>query len=378
MLRRIYRVREARVAAAVRKLLEPVPTTSTILDALLRYLNYSKDPEGPPAVKKLLANSDLKGDSRAVCAAYLLAMGESSHAKDLATALRDGEVRSYTRLNSFLSQAPHLDNEILAAILKFVEDNLAEATQLTQVTYALKTLAKHRYRKALRVIREMLESDEPRLSKAAFDALLQMGDELEPKSLRKLLDPERPELCIVAADALRRLDDMSGLQPLLAVVKKDGSTRSDAIAALGKFRVRAAVRPLIDALNDSNATVRSRAYQGLRTVLKALFPYRRLDLASTGYAAHRSAAHSRHCHLESHSESIQASPSPTRSSSTTSSSSKRTTRPWSSTCPGPGPGGPSRAASSRRATSETTSSPTTKTPRISARSQNPTTTSRPS
>ncbi len=290
MLRRIYSVREARVAAAVRKLLEPVPTTSTILDALLRYLNYSKDPEGPRAVKKLLANSDLKGDSRAVCAAYLLAMGESSHAKDLAAALESGEVRSFTRLNSFLSQAPHLDNEILAAILKFVEDNLAEATQLTQVTYALKTLAKHRYRNSLRIIREMLESDEPRLSKAAFDALLQMGDELKPKSLRKLLDPERPELCIVAADALRRLDDMSGLQPLLAVVKKGGFTRSNAIAALGKFRVRAAVHPLIDALNDSNATVRSRAYQGLGTVLRALFPYRRLDLASTGYAAHRSPA----------------------------------------------------------------------------------------
>ena len=70
MLRRIYSVREARVAATVRKLLDPLPAT-TVLDAVLRYLKYSKDPEGPRAVKKLLANSepsDLKGDSRAVCA----------------------------------------------------------------------------------------------------------------------------------------------------------------------------------------------------------------------------------------------------------------------------------------------------------------------
>jgi HEAT repeat protein len=285
MLGRIYTVRDARVAAAVRKLLEPVPPSAT-LDAVLRYLNYSRDPDGPVAVKKLLSSSDLDADNRAVCAAYLLARGEASAAKELAVALESGEVQRFTRLNRFLSQAPHLDNDILAAILKFVEDS----SDTTQVTYALKILGKHRYRQAMRVIREMLESDEPRISKAAFDALLLMGDELKPKSLRKLLDPDRPDLCIVAADALRRLDDMSGLEPLLAVVNKGGSTKSDAVQALGKFRVRAAVRPLIEALNDSNSTVRQRAFQGLGTVLRALFPYRRLDLASTGYGSNRSAA----------------------------------------------------------------------------------------
>jgi HEAT repeat protein len=286
MMGRIYNVREPRVAATVRKLLAPGASITT-LDAVLRYLKYSKDPEGTETIKKLLASDWLDSDSRAVCASYLLAMGDASHAKDLVAALESGEVRSFTRLNNYLRDAPHLDEKILAAILKFVEDNMHDTTQ---VTYALQILAKHRYRRAMRVIRDLLESEEPRLSKAAFDALLEMGDELKPQYLRRLLDPDRPQLCIVAADALRRLDDMSGLQPLLAVVKKGGATKSDAVAALGKFRVRAAVRPLIDALNDPNSTVRSRAYQGLGTVLRALFPYKRLDLATTGYTTGGSAA----------------------------------------------------------------------------------------
>ena len=100
------------------------------------------------------------------CASYLLAMGDTSHAKELVAALESGEVRSFTRLNSYLSEAPHLDEKILAAILEFVEDN---SDNTTQVTYALRILAKHRYRRAMRVIRDLLESEEPRLSKAAFN-----------------------------------------------------------------------------------------------------------------------------------------------------------------------------------------------------------------
>lgn len=281
MLGRLYGVSEPRVRTRVRSLLEP-SVDIAVMDSALRYLQYSKDPEGIKAVMKLLDGKgrDLDAERRALCACYLLAMGNASHKKDLTAALESGEIRSFTRLNTYLSQAPHLDQEVLAAILKFARNS----QDTYQLSYALQVLGKHRYRKALGFIRELLESDESRLSKAAFDALLEMGDELKPESLRRLLDPERPDLCIVAADALRRLDDMSGLEPLLAVVKKGGPAKADAVTALGKFRVRKAVRPLIDALNDPSLRVRTQAFQGLGTVLRALFPYRRLDLPTTGYS----------------------------------------------------------------------------------------------
>ena len=41
---------------------------------------------------------------------------------------------------------------------------------------------------------------------------------------------------------------------------------------------------VIDALNDPSLRVRTQAFQGLGTVLRALFPYRRLDLPTTGYS----------------------------------------------------------------------------------------------
>ncbi len=53
MLRRLYGVPEPRVRAMARGLLAPALDITT-LDAVLRYLKYSKDPEGTKAVAKLL------------------------------------------------------------------------------------------------------------------------------------------------------------------------------------------------------------------------------------------------------------------------------------------------------------------------------------
>ncbi len=59
---------------------------------------------------------------------------------------------------------------------------------------------------------------------------------------------------------------------------------------LGGFRTAKAVDPLLGALMDSKISVRANAYNSLSTVLRSLFPYRRLDLASTGYATSGSAS----------------------------------------------------------------------------------------
>ena len=44
------------------------------------------------------------------------------------------------------------------------------------------------------------------------------------------------------------------------------------------------MNPLTDALLDRHAAVRTRAFAGLARVLAFLFPYRRFNLALTGYA----------------------------------------------------------------------------------------------
>lgn len=53
---------------------------------------------------------------------------------------------------------------------------------------------------------------------------------------------------------------------------------------LGGFRRDGSVEPLLDALLDTDLTVRSYALTGLTAVLQALFPMRRLNLRTTGYA----------------------------------------------------------------------------------------------
>ncbi len=53
--------------------------------------------------------------------------------------------------------------------------------------------------------------------------------------------------------------------------------------ALGQFRVRAALPPLLDALADDDAQVRRDAFTGVARLLPALFPYRRFDMRAAGY-----------------------------------------------------------------------------------------------
>ena len=280
MLSRLYSIRDARVKEAVRNLVKPNVNIS-VLDAALRFLQNTKDPQATKVAERIATSEAASDNHKASCLAFLVAMGESQHGKALAKTLRSGGVRSISRVYGYLNQAPHLDKEVLNTLVELVEQN----TNSTQIRLALQVLAKHRHHAAVPVIRKLLENNDTRVSKAAFDALLKMGDELKPKSLRELLDPDRPALCIIAADGLRRLDDMSGLPPLLDVVKKtSGQTKADAIAALGKFRSRKVVDTLIDALNDENLNVRTRAVSGLNTVLRALFPYKRIDLASVGYS----------------------------------------------------------------------------------------------
>jgi HEAT repeat protein len=126
-----------------------------------------------------------------------------------------------------------------------------------------------------------MEDGDETVARAAFDALTAAGA-LEAAGLRRLL-AGRPPLALRAAEALRRLDDASGLPRVLELAQERGTSRAEAVRVLGGFRVKEAVPPLLAALEDSELPVRASALTGLQGVLGSLFPYRRLNLQSTGY-----------------------------------------------------------------------------------------------
>lgn len=276
MLSRLHNVRSPELTDAVVRLLVPEALRS-VLDPALQYLLRAKATEAVTPVAKLLREDDrLDAEQRGVCAAFLLAMGESQDAGALAAAIPD--LRNFSRIDSMLRRVQDIDKLVLAAVLEYVERNRGG-----QAAAALRFLARHDYTPAVRKMRELIGDDDITLSKAAFDALMTMGQGLEPKVLRRLLNSQKVQVVITAADALRRLDDTTGLTHLVAIFRKGGRYKADAVGAIGKFRVRAAIPLLLDALEDSDTRVRMHGQNGLTTVLRGLHPYKRFDLAATGY-----------------------------------------------------------------------------------------------
>jgi HEAT repeat protein len=254
----------------------------TLFGSALGMLSRVKTPMAVDVVDGLLAGG-LDPDRRALCAGYLVVMGERSGVAPLVAAIP--EVKQFERLGMVLGVASHLDEAVLAAVLEF-----AGTRRGHEVRSALELLARHEYRPGVKMMRELLQSDDAVVCKAAFDALMRMDEGLPHKVLLGLLAPSHSiPVRMAAADALRRLDDHAGLPRLIEMIGKelgsDPQGRGAAVAALGKFRSRDAVPALLDALADSDQGVRSQGLQGLRTVLSALFPYRRFDLSTTGYTA---------------------------------------------------------------------------------------------
>ncbi|MGC3970474.1 MAG: hypothetical protein QM775_25000 [Pirellulales bacterium] len=118
---------------------------------------------------------------------------------------------------------------------------------------------------------------------AAMQALAAMPGGLESKELQQLLRTGTLEQQVAAAAVLRRTDDLSGLPVVLDAVKQPGKHLAEAVRVLATFRSRAAVEPLLAALDDGNAAVRQNAWFGLQPLLRDLFPYRRFDFDRCGY-----------------------------------------------------------------------------------------------
>jgi hypothetical protein len=229
-----------------------------------------------PKIQEIVSGEGLEPDRRALCAAFLVVMGETRYGKVLAAEIP--KIKSWSRVQVLLREAAYLDKSVLAAILEF-----AEGQRGVNIRYALELLAKHAYRPAVSKMRHWLASEDSDRCKAALNALMTMGEELPLKELRQLLACDVDELCVAAADALRRVDEYSGLPWLIKIIERGGPAKSDAVQVLGKFRDRRAIPVLIRMLDDADSFVRSRAYNALPIVFRGLFPYRRFDFATTGY-----------------------------------------------------------------------------------------------
>ncbi len=280
LLTRIYSIRDEAVLAVVRDFLKPDGHPDVVAQALYD-VYLVRDQAAQEAVRGLDAHAD--AGVRTLAAACLLVLGDPQGAERLVAALEAGGpgTRQAYRLRNLLNAVKPLSEAILAALLARLE----AATDVNEVRALIDLLAEHGYAKSVRVIRKLLEHENAVVSKAAFSALTKFPGAITPEAMRDLLAGDDDARRLAAVEALRRADDVSGLPVALAILKtgKNDADRWEAARVLGGFRSTKVVGPLLDALMDHHATVRSNAFHSLGAVLRSLFPYRRFDLATTGY-----------------------------------------------------------------------------------------------
>ncbi|MHC5065185.1 MAG: HEAT repeat domain-containing protein [Planctomycetota bacterium] len=279
MLSRLNGIKEEELIAWVRFQLMPEESPS-LISAYLGYLLSTRDRESMATARALMESDKVTAETQSICAAYLLAAGVQSASKQLATYLKDADTASLSRANRFMSQAENLGKPVYEHLMTILSDE----KDPYQLTVALNILGSHAHKPALKLIRAHLNSDHANVARAAHEALLGLAHELDPDELRGMLESSDTQEVLLAADLLRRMDDHSGLDDVIKILSTQGPQQLAAANSLGDFRVAAAVPPLLKALESTDVNLRSRALNSLEKVLSAIFPYKHLDLRSTGYA----------------------------------------------------------------------------------------------
>jgi HEAT repeat protein len=280
MFVRLYGLRDPRVDAAVRTLVRAGAPLDDLSGALY-VLHLHEDRGAREVVAKVL--EDERPEARALAAAWLYRFGDAARARELAALLGAGDldVNHFFRIESFLAAAGRLDEEILAALAAGLETE----KNVSVLARKIALLQQFGFARAVPQLQKLLRHESTIVAKAAFTALGALGGGEDAESLRALLAADDLDRRLWAADALRRADDASGFEVVLGVLQAGTPLqRREAAELLGRFRRAAAVPPLLDALLDAEQTVRSAAQFALPGLLAALFPYRRFDLATSGYA----------------------------------------------------------------------------------------------
>ena len=278
VLGQLLNIDDPRVLAAIRALVRPDADVG-VVGAAFHNLRIGKDAAAREPAEALLT---AEAGHKALAAAFLWRMGEEEHGKTLGEALATGEVpaAAFSRVYNLLHDADRLPDAVLDALVAMI----ASPPQGYPLSTIVRLIGRHPYPKAVDALKPLLDRDDD-TGKAAFEALSAIPGAIGPDVAKALLQSGDELRRVAAAEALRRTDDLSGLVALVDVLKNGSKARDDAARALGGFRVKAAVDPLIDALLDKDPILRSAAQSSLASILSSLFPYRRLDLASTGYDA---------------------------------------------------------------------------------------------
>jgi HEAT repeat protein len=237
-------------------------------------------------LRKLCDDGAWTPEKRLIVESFLLAFADPAAELYLLGSLAEANSLQLSRASKFLQRAENVSAKLLELFAKRLEDETNVSVQSTLI----RILGEQRFFKARKAIEKLIESENSMVSGAAFDALAKLGGATDTDLLRRLLNSQNNSLVVRAAEALRRLDDETGLPALQKIARAAGSDRISALDALGGFRRAEVVDLLLDAMADSDGNVRSTAERSLGMVLRGLFPYRRIDIARTGYAAHANAA----------------------------------------------------------------------------------------
>jgi HEAT repeat protein len=282
MMYRLHGIDHPKVLSAIREFVRKGEEVS-LLGQALDLLVVRPDRDAAALCERLVVEEDRAG-VRAMALAWLYRTGRTERAADLAREIAGGgmDVNEFFRVKNLLWAASRVDEVILDALVSMVE---REKDNVSVLQSAVDLLAKYRHRKAIPLFRELLSHENRFLAKAAFEALAGIPGALDAALLLPMLGAEDADRRLWAADALRRRDDDAGLSAVIGVLDRGTpNQRQDAARILGGFRVGAAVEPLLSAMDDVDQTVRMQAGNSLGSVFRALFPYRRVDFASVGFA----------------------------------------------------------------------------------------------
>lgn len=279
MLSRLRGIRDPLFIEQIRGLIT-ADSGSNLLSGYLFLLLDAGDRGAIPVARRLIEAGDSSLDTRLICAAFLLAAGEPDASAVLATQLDKSSKLSLSTINRFLLAAEKLGKPTSLFLLRVLESD----ADSYQIRIALRLLGTHAYQPALGKIRLHLQSTNLSIAKAAQEALLGIAQELDPKVLQEMLASKEPAQVLLAADLLRRMDDHSGLAAVMNIAARPGDRQLEATEILAGFRIPAVVPALLNALESDNSRLRAIAFRALEEVLHSLFPYRNLELASTGYA----------------------------------------------------------------------------------------------
>lgn len=274
----VWNIDDERVLTAIRAWIAPGAPPEAIRQALqyLGSVEKARNEATIQAAKSVLGDAHV--GAKAAALASLVVWGEPGQGAALAELIR-ATPDQLGPIRTILERSAKLEPVLVDAIV----DALQQARNKFEVTLTGSLLQRSAPDKAIAALRPLLAHDNQEIRTGALEALAAIPGALDAKMLAQMLTTGDTQQQLVAADTLRRMDDLSGLPRVLAVLSKDGAQKPEAARVLSKFRCKAAGAAMLDLLDDQDQQVRQAAWNGLQNLLRELFPYRKFDFAKCGY-----------------------------------------------------------------------------------------------